>query len=889
MNPGTSYTSQSNVYVAGIGLTGYGLLVNIEAPTDNEITNVTIANAGTRYSVGDELTIYAGAFDATIRITSVTSSITLLPNDYKIVEYYGNGAILIQEVFKPGSTSIISTLREYGNFYTPDAQNRWGYLYRTKFLKSKIKSGIFRTAYFQNSLIEAEDFNPFDKDYQNLKRVRNLVISDAMFRDNANILSNATYLHSHFIKGNNIWTNGISQKSIWNGLTFSNGMIKESRWVDGTFNSGLFYSSNSFNANPNENERNHYTENIISYYKDGLVTSTISNDRWSWQKGTFKLDTKNATSEFVKSDWEDGTFLSGKFYNSKWYDGVASGGVFGESAVPAEDTIFYNGTASNLIVENASFYASDTSYEKSTSKVVYWLGGIFNDGIFGTNYQQITASNVATWYDGEFNGGQFISLAKWKKGTFNGGKFISGLGWTQSDSASQSQYTWEDGIFNGGEFGNANGLTNSTWWFGQFNDGIFKGRVWNNGLFRKGKFDGSATWSSVGPKSKSAQSFVSSFESDYFGLWRDGFFTDQKDRLIKDKKVFTKLERVENELSRKTYNPASINNALWLHGTFSHQSGETNNVVWMDGTFEKGKFYASSFNPYVRRSDNTNLVWNYNVESNILPNSGLSPSTGWIDSVGGASSFRIISGEAIYNSPNGTKHILSNNLTNIYEGEYEVTFTVKTFSSTWPLSLYAAVGNTSANLYPLIIGMTSSDLGVNKKTITVTNKIINGIEQIVSGNFGLYGSVRTGIPGYFVLDDITVKRGKTQSFNLSDTCIWEDGRFENGDFHISKWMKGNFIIGTGYGMIWKNGTSNYMNAFNIFWEDGLWRNGNWYGSGIEYNGTVKDPFDRELLYRGMSWSGTSSCHLWNIFDTAENLVRYNLTASNPYFDNNITD
>jgi len=90
-------------------------------------------------------------------------------------------------------------------------------------------------------------------------------------------------------------------------------------------------------------------------------------------------------------------------------------------------------------------------------------------------------------------------------------------------------------------------------------------------------------------------------------------------------------------------------------------------------------------------------------------------------------------------------------------------------------------------------------------------------------------------------------------------------------------------------MIWKNGTSNYMNAFNIFWEDGLWRNGNWYGSAIEYSGSVRDPFDRELLFRGMSWSGTSSCHLWNIFDSSENLVRYNLTASNPYFDNNITD
>ena len=66
-------------------------------------------------------------------------------------------------------------------------------------------------------------------------------------------------------------------------------------------------------------------------------------------------------------------------------------------------------------------------------------------------------------------------------------------------------------------------------------------------------------------------------------------------------------------------------------------------------------------------------------------------------------------------------------------------------------------------------------------------------------------------------------------------------------------------------MIWENGVCKYMNAFNIFWEKGLWRNGNWYGSSFEFNGSVDSDYVKQILFRGMSWSGTSSTHIWNIF------------------------
>jgi hypothetical protein len=84
-------------------------------------------------------------------------------------------------------------------------------------------------------------------------------------------------------------------------------------------------------------------------------------------------------------------------------------------------------------------------------------------------------------------------------------------------------------------------------------------------------------------------------------------------------------------------------------------------------------------------------------------------------------------------------------------------------------------------------------------------------------------------------------------------------------------------------MIWKDGVANYMNAFNICWNDGVWRNGNWYGSYFQYDGSINDPFNREILFRVMGCNGTSSLHLWNVFtgNATETNNIVTATASEP--------
>jgi hypothetical protein len=685
--------------------------IDVATITNGEILTTDINSGGIGYQVGDLITINDGDVNAIIEVISITGSITTLPDTYKILSNI-NGVIELEEVVT-GTYAVLPTLLDGGIFYTSDASNRYGYIHKAKFNRSKIKGGLFRRSYIKGSLIENESYDVNDKDFNNLEKIRSLVISDSIFRNNDNILSKSLYMNSSIVNGTDIWENGLGYNLIWNGSTFKNGTIKRSRWINGDFKNGHFYDSRSFDASPTAEHPYYYNENIKSYYKDGLTTGTISNNRYSWQSGNFN------GGEVFKSDWESGIFNGGKFYYSKWYSGLINNGTIGDIATDVSNTHIYNGTINYTTVENATLYSIDTSWYENIDQSIDWKDGIFNGGLFGSDTLQ-SANHTATWSNGIFNGGQFTTNGKWKNGTFNGGKFLSSYGWTLAGSLNIEDYGWEDGIFNGGEFGDANLGTNSTWYTGEFNGGVFKGRWWNNGVFTSGEFHGSSTYSSVGGYNvdgmtvSNAYNFVESYTQSYYGLWNDGYFTDIKDKFIKDKKLYSIIERSIKRIPRKT---ATIKNALWISGTFSHPSGEFNNSVWLDGGFEAGTFKSSSFNPWVIRPGDVTQSFNLN-------------------------------------------------------------------------------------------------------------------------------------------DDLTTGSG---------SCVWYNGRFDDSDFYISQWNGGRWLSGTAFGMIWKDGIANYMNAYNICWHNGTWRNGNWQGSYFNFDVCINDPFNKQIVFRVMNCAGTSSMHVWNVF------------------------
>lgn len=691
-----------------------------------QIPNVSVKGVKDDYlKIGD--IVYLNGIDYNNGYT-----VTRLPNIYKINNITsgivtGHDTYILDEYLIGSASSVISSLTSSGVFLTsPDGLtssikgiNRYNYIHKLRINSSNIKSSILKRPFITNSTIYLDSFINSDYKFDDKVKLKQQIIMDSILSDDSNNINSGLFINSYFRNGSDNWNNGIFWKSIWENGTFNNGVVRKSNWRNGTFKSGIFYDSKS----------TPYVYDTPSYYKSSIGLIGHINNKSIWENGTF------LNGDFFDSNWENGTFKRGRIYKSNWYNGIFEDGLFGDVRFNTSDNNFYGGTFSNGVVVNSNFFSSTQSYIGYTSSSfngLHWLNGVFQSGIFGNDVTNTLATSI--WYNGTFNGGDFTNTAVWLNGTFNDGKFTSYHGCTSCISNTQSDYTWQNGIFNGGEFGTADGFTNSTWWNGEMYGGVFRGKVWNNGILVSGELQGSATVSCVGGVSSSnASLFVDSFSQSYYGLWRDGIVTNVKDKFIKHKELFTKtIRKVDEPRFSEIVNKskAVIKNALWMTGTFSHQNGETNNVVWLDGTFNMGTFKNSSFNPYVKRN------------------------------------------------------------------------------------------------------------------------------------------------------------GSTQSsFNLNDdTCVWKDGIFDGGDFYISNWEKGMFIMGTGHGMLWHDGIVNYMNAFNICWDNGLWRNGNWYGSPYEFNGTITDDYVAQILYRIMNGcTGTSSCHIWNIFEDSldVNSSVVNVTASTP--------
>jgi hypothetical protein len=117
--------------------------------------------------------------------------------------------------------------------------------------------------------------------------------------------------------------------------------------------------------------------------------------------------------------------------------------------------------------------------------------------------------------------------------------------------------------------------------------------------------DGSVSSGTSSTTLSNIPKYVSDFSDYFYGLWENGYVTESKEKVITDKKFFTKLER---EFTKKKRRPnVEFSGTLWRGGTFSHSDGIMKNSVWLDGAFDKGTFKNSSFNPYVSYIENSNF------------------------------------------------------------------------------------------------------------------------------------------------------------------------------------------------------------------------------------------------------------------------------------------
>jgi transcriptional regulator with XRE-family HTH domain len=517
----------------------------------------------------------------------IDSNYTRLGDTYRVINITDQ-ILTLEEI----SSNILPGL-PIGGIFTTKLENRYNYVHLTKITNSNIKEGLFDRSYLTNNNIFNKNLNIEDKDFTNISNIKKLTLINTLFDNNNNKLNKAIYINSHINTGNDHWINGILFESIWNSSSFNGGLFKKSLWLNGIFNNGLIYQSNSFNAKPTTLIPSINTNQIYSYYRKG-ETSIQPNNKYTWTNGTFN------NGIFEMSDFENGTFNNGLFYHSNFYNGIINNGFFGSKNLSYDQTNIFNGTIQYCNIINANVVAKDTSLSTNQPKNILWKNGLFESGVFGND-----SISSAIWENGIFNGGEFTNTAKWKNGTFNNGKFTSNYGSTLFNTTNKINYTWEEGIFNGGVFGNANLSENSLWFNGEFNGGKFIGKVWNNGILTGGEFLGSATYSAtisvdstIDNKLTEAQSFVDSFKTNFYGLWRNGIVSSEKDRLVKDK-----------EVSNTNSTQITFKNMLWQNGIFSYLKANFENSIWLNGKFEKGIFYKSSFNPFVKRLNSPNYTF----------------------------------------------------------------------------------------------------------------------------------------------------------------------------------------------------------------------------------------------------------------------------------------
>ena len=313
-----------------------------------------------------------------------------------------------------------------------------------------------------------------------------------------------------------------------------------------------------------------------------------------------------------------------------------------------------------------------------------------------------------------------------------------------------------------------------------------------------------------------------------------------------------------------------LKNLRWQDGDFNHNKGKIIDGIWYDGTFRNGEWTSGIFNPYSKKTidnginvlidpkfKNNKGDWKVSTSGTIAA-SGLTPVTG----TSSIYNWKITS-RGIEKTYNATSWYLEQRNVVEYGKFYNITI------------IAAGSGAFHIKLGDIIAS--------SIQTVTVSN-----VEQVFSfgltaksGGLGLKQFVI--LPGSFngYIKEIRMVYGNDTSdtYNLDDTCYWENGTFNSGEFNISEFKNGLVKNGNFTSAIVKYATWLYGNAYNLVWEDGRWRNGNWYGAGINLidsdinnsTGIIENNMIRQQLLNPMRYYSTlgltssNDIFYWNMF------------------------
>jgi len=701
---------------------------------------------------------------------------------------------------------------------------------------SSVIAGLTFSSSFSTNL----NGNPINNryNYLHLAKINNSNIKSGMFR--RTYISNSVVYNQGYNNRDFNFNSIPSIKSLLmaemifrkKGNVINSGMIAQSFITEGNdlWNDGIFYNSSWLGQTFSNGvlresrwENGVFTNGIFYKSNAGGGVSYFSPSyqydkiQSFWRSG----DVSNGSLLNDRYSWIDGIFLNGEFYKSGWENGIFKNGKFYLSD-------WFDGTFSNGVLGDVGISTTDTNFYNGT----FDNGTVENASVFAKNTDfapySTTPPRLVTWNNGIFKSGVFGSVM-----------------YNQYDLEELSSAIWNNGTFNGGEF-----TSNARW---------------KNGTFNGGKFTSGYGWTMS----------TSTYSTDY--SWENGIFNEGEFG------VGSKYFSVDKDFYTK-------GNSTWYTGEFN--GGKFQGRVWNNGVFTSGNFEGSatysaisplgttcaSPNNFTNTFNQSGLVMPHYFE--FVPYAGYGPGNDpvWYNGV----LFEYIEPFLLSAGPAPSLPYWSPATMSVYQKKYHGLWRNGTVTDVKDKfikdrKIYTDIKRRftekkvvrEANIKNVLwnTGTFSHTSGQMVNSVWLDGRFTSG--KFKSSSFNPY-----------------VKRnGSSQStFNLNDnTCYWENGTLDSSDFYISKWNDGKFLLGTGVGMIWQNGVANYMNAFNVFWEDGTWRNGNWYGSGFTLagSGQITDDYLKQILFRGMSWSGTSSCHVWNIFleEATNSPIILNVTAS----------
>jgi len=785
-------------------------------------------------------------------IFTTPDTVKSLDGRYRVVRYFTNTAeIWLESAETPDK---LSDLQIGGVFYLPKGgTNKYFSIHKFSLSNSKVVSGKFIRTGIDNTTFENDLFIKYVYPLDNIQNTELIRLSNIMFQDTNNQVKSGIVYKSHFI--NDIFDGGIFYNSFWLNGDFTDGLFKSSVWTGGNFNGGRFVDSRD--------------PRLFTFDFDTTKTTKL------WQGGNFN------GGEFYNSLWVRGDFNGGRFYFSDWTGGTWSNGVLGSKNIRTKDTTmaFYGPSTSfgathtnwyNGVVENA-LVGGFGSIDWYGGKMI---GGEFtSEGRFGKTY--------SIWHDGDFYASSFTKQAWWKNGNFYSGKFLSEIGGDKvslnSHPSDPFEYGWVNGNFYGGEFGNASKTTNSIWYGGIMEGGIFQGKFWRDGLITNGKFYGSLV-----TQSDISQSLIP-FAQNFYGLWNDGFVDNIIYNVKKDRIVSTEDLEVSSSKTKLKSKIVDMYNVVWKNGTFSHELSTFNNSIWLNGEFNDGNFNNSYFNPFVDLTLVGLKLEDYE-KSNYLKQiyDEILVIIGGIDLSTLTLTFYLSQIEEKISQFNDDPQL---------NASFKIEYTFfEGYASPFPPD-YAN------NVY---IYNSFSEFDSSQRDITVFFRIYDEeIINLIPGDFlgfSFYVSPLDDVsnpedPGEsnrsaqlqtfassgsdldFVYPNLSNFDNIPYSFNTYSTCIWTGGNFNNGEFNYSKWLGGNFNDGTMNGSIWLDGVFNYGFMNNCYWENGVWRNGNWDGSPFDWTSLSKNNNNWEVTNKKVdqilknisNYTTNINLHLSNVF------------------------